>query len=210
MPRNCVWCLTACGGDSNETTELDGEAAAKGALRRHQRVRLGLVPLLPTKGDTPPVNKKDALIRRANPSDVEALIELSLRTIRARYSSFLGETAVEAFISSGAAERFVRETIDRALVVTIDGEVAGCAVGAGHHIDQLLIDERWHRQGLGTLLLARLEENLFKEHDALELDSCRDNDQANAFYRKHGWRETGAYRDEEHGAEMVTLRKGAT
>ena len=72
---------------------------------------------------------------------------------------------------------------------------------------QLVIDERFHRQGLGSILLARLEEHLFMEHDALELESFRENDRANAFYRTHGWRVTRTYRDEEYGAEMVTLRK---
>ena len=148
-----------------------------------------------------------AYVRWAEPGDVEPLIELSLRTIRASYPGFLGETAVEAFIGTGAVEGFVRETIGRALVVTIEDEVAGHAVGTGHHVDLLMIDERFHRRGLGTLLLARLEEHLFSEHDSLELESFRDNDQANGFYRKHGWQVTGAFRDEENGVDMVTMRK---
>ncbi len=148
-----------------------------------------------------------AYVRWAEPSDVEALIELSLRTTRASYASFLGKTAVEAFIGTGAVDAFVRETIGRALVVTFQGEVAGFAVGTGHHVDLLMIDERLHRRGLGTLLLARLEEHLFRQHDALELESFRDNDQANAFYRKHGWHVTGVYQDEENGVDMVTMRK---
>ena len=151
-----------------------------------------------------------ANVRWAEPSDVDALIELSLRTTRTSYASFLGEDAVDAFIAGGLVEEFVRETIDRTLVVTIDGKVAGCAVGTGNYVDQLMIDERLHRQGLGTLLLERLEEHLFEEHDELELESFRDNDRANAFYRKHGWRLTGAHRDEQHRVEMVTLRKGAS
>ena len=107
-----------------------------------------------------------AYVRWAQPSDVAALIELSLRTTRASYAGFLGETAVEAFIGTGAVDGFVRETIGRALVVTFEGEVAGYAVGTAHHVDLLMIDERLHRQGLGTLLLARLEEHLFRQHDA--------------------------------------------
>ena len=103
-----------------------------------------------------------ARVRWAEPGDAEALIELSLRTIRASYSSFLGAAAVEAFIGSGAVEGFVRETIDRALLVTFEDTVAGYAVGTGPHIDELMIDERFHRKGLGTLLLARLEELLLK------------------------------------------------
>ena len=80
-------------------------------------------------------------------------------------------------------------------------------MGTGSHIDELVIDERFHRQGLGTLLLARLEGVRFKEHTALELESFRDNDQANPFYRKQGWQLTGTHHDEDHYVEMVTLRK---
>jgi GNAT superfamily N-acetyltransferase len=66
--------------------------------------------------------------------------------------------------------------------VTLEDAVAGHAVGTGPRIDQLMIDERFHRRGLGTLLLARLEERLFREHPALELESFRGDDRANAFY----------------------------
>ena len=148
-------------------------------------------------------------VRRAEPGDVERLIELSLRTIRATYTSFLAEAAVEAFTGSGAVDEFVRETADRALVVTLDDEVVGYAVGKGDHIDQLMVDVRFQQRGLGTQLLSQLESELFKDHDVLVLESFRDNHQANAFYRKHGWKVTGAYRDENNGVEMIKLRKEA-
>ena len=148
-------------------------------------------------------------IRPSRPTDAKAIIELSLRSIRASYSSFLGEDAVETFIGSGAVEEFVSETIERGVVVTLGSDVAGYAVGNGNHIDQLVIDERFHRRGLGSILLAHLETQLFEEHDALQLESFRDNDQANAFYRQNGWQRTGEYRDRDYGVEMVVLRKEA-
>ena len=49
---------------------------------------------------------------------------------------------------------------------------------------------KYHRQSLGTLMLARLVVHLFNEHDALE--SFHDSDLANAFYRKRGWHVTSA------------------
>ena len=131
--------------------------------------------------------------RRAEASDIEDLIALELRTIRESYASFLGKAAVEAFIGSGAVERFVRETGGQALVVTLDHEVVGYAVGTGDHIDQLMIDVRSHRRGLGTQLLAHLESELFKDQDA----------------PKQGWEVGDAYRDEAHGVDMVKLRKEA-
>ena len=145
----------------------------------------------------------------AEPGDVEILIDLSLRTIRASYKSFLGEAAVEAFISSGAVAGFVRLTADSGLVETLDCQVVGHAVGADGHIDLMMVDVHHHHQGLGTQLLSHLEKELFRGPDALVLESFRDNDQANAFYRKHGWELTGAYRDQEHGLEMITMRKKA-
>ena len=151
----------------------------------------------------------DTNIRSAEPSDLDALIELSLRTTRASYSSILGKETVEAFIGAGYLEGFVRESIGRALVLTLEGKIAGYGVGTDAHIDQLMIDEHFHRQGLGSLLLERLEDHLFSQHDSLELESFRDNDQANAFYRKHGWQAGEPYRDEQQGVDMVTMRKAA-
>ena len=148
-----------------------------------------------------------AHIRRAEPRDVEELIELSLRTIRASYSSFLGGPAVEAYIRSGAVEMFVRDNIAVAIVVTLDDEPAGYAVATGDHLDMLMIDVSFHRQGLGSLLLANLELEVFSSHGAVVLESFRDNDQANSFYRKHGWQLAGTYRDDEYGVEMIRLRK---
>ena len=149
-------------------------------------------------------------IRPAVPRDAKGLIELSLRTIRASYASFLGGAAVEAFIASGAVEEFVRDNVAGALVVTLDDELAGYAVSTDGHVDELMIDVRFHRRGLGSLLLAHLEGDLFKNHDELVLESFRDNNQANGFYHRHGWHVTGAYRDEDYGVEMIRLRKEAS
>ena len=155
------------------------------------------------------MDKAELQIRRSSSTDANAVIELSLRSIRASYSRFLGEDAVENFIGSGAVEEFISQTIEQGVVVTLGSEIAGYAVGSGNHVDELVIDERFHRRGLGSLLLAHLEAQLFGEHDTLELESFRDNDTANAFYRRNGWQTTREYRDQEHGVEMVVLRKKA-
>ena len=155
------------------------------------------------------MEKAKPQVRPSARPDAEAVVELSLRTTRASYSSFLGVDAVEAFIGSGAVESFIGKTIERGLVVTLGGEMVGYAVASGHHIDQLIIDEQYQRRGLGSLLLAHLESLLFEEYDALDLESFRGNDRANDFYQQMGWRKTGEYRDEEHGVEMVAMQKEA-
>ncbi len=149
-------------------------------------------------------------IRRAEQSDLEAILELTLRTTRASYSDVLGTAAVEAFIGTGAIHEFIEGTIGQAWVVIGEDQVIGHGVATGSHIDQVMIDERFHRRGLGTLFLARIEEDLFRDHVDLELDSFRDNDSAIAFYLKHGWHKAEAFRDEENDVEMIKMRKART
>ena len=151
----------------------------------------------------------DRQTRDAVVQDVQGLIDLSLRTIRASYQDFLGESVVEDYIRSGEVEAFVRKNMAHALVVTHGDELAGYAVATDNHIEQLIIDERFHRRGIGSFLLEHLERELFKDHDELVLESFRDNDRANDFYLAHGWLVGGAFHEEVYGIAMITLRKKA-
>ena len=99
----------------------------------------------------------DTMIRKALASDLGALVDLSRRTISASYRAFLGDVAVDAFLASGAADRYVQENIGRCSVVLLEGEVVGYAVCQDNAIDLVMIDQAAHRQGLGTALLARCE-----------------------------------------------------
>ncbi len=157
-----------------------------------------------------PSDETNPRIRPSKKPGADALNELLRRTIRASYSGFLGVDAVEAYIGSGAVETFTSETIERGSVVTVGHRIAGYGVGTGNHIDLLVIDEKLHRRGLGTVLLAHVEAQLFDRSDLLSLESFRDNDRANAFYLSKGWNKTREYREEEYGVEMVEPQKDAT
>jgi ribosomal protein S18 acetylase RimI-like enzyme len=148
-------------------------------------------------------------IRRANASDLDALLALARRTISASYRPFLGDRAVDGFLGSGAADRYVREHVARCTVLVRGGRLVGCAVCQGDLIDLLLIDPSSQRQGLGTTLLAHTEARLFRRHAALRLESFAENARANAFYRARGWREAGRYRDPESGHDKIVFAKGA-
>jgi ribosomal protein S18 acetylase RimI-like enzyme len=148
-------------------------------------------------------------IRASAAPDTDALNELLRRTIRASYSPFLGVEAVEAYIGSGAVETFTAETVERGSVVTLGDKIAGYGVETGNQVDLLVIDERFHRLGLGTAMLAHLERRLFENFDLLSLESFRDNDAANAFYLGKGWRKIREYREPDYGVEMVELQKDA-
>lgn len=147
------------------------------------------------------------LIREALASDVGELIDLSHRTIRASYRPFLGDEAVDAFLGSGAAGRYVAENVGRCSVIVRDGRVVGYAVCRDDLIDLMMIDHASHRQGLGTELLHWVEEELGRRYEELRLESFEANQPANAFYRKNGWREGHPYFDDDSGVNKVVFRK---
>ena len=149
----------------------------------------------------------NTLVRKAVPSDVGPLIALSRRTISASYRPFLGDEAVDAFIGGDAVDQYVKENVARCSVILSEGEVVGYAVCRDNLIDLLMIDHAAHRRGLGTRLLAWLEEMLFQSYSELRLESFEGNQSANAFYRKHGWLEVSRYFDKDAGVNKIVFRK---
>jgi hypothetical protein len=112
-------------------------------------------------------------IRQTSPTDVETLIALSRRTIRASYTPFLGQEAVNVFIGSGAADQYVADHVEHSTVIVADDAIVGYAVCKGHVIELMMIDQRHHRCGFGTRLLQHCEEALFAYYDALTLGELR-------------------------------------
>jgi GNAT superfamily N-acetyltransferase len=149
----------------------------------------------------------NTLIREASPADLEAMIEISRRTISAAYRLFLGDEAVDRFLDSGAADRYVVDHLAGSLVILLDGAVAGFAVWLDDTIDLMLIDYPLHRHGLGTTLLGRVEQMMARQHAALRLESFEANEPANAFYQKNGWREVSRYIDGETGISKIVFQK---
>jgi ribosomal protein S18 acetylase RimI-like enzyme len=149
------------------------------------------------------------LIRQATTADLAPLIELSHRTIRGSYRSFLGDEAVEAFLGSGSADRFIEENLGHCTVIVRNGAVVGYAVCRDNLIDLMMIDEAAHRQGLGTALLAHLEAMLSQRYGELRLDSFEKNDIANAFYLANGWLESDRHVDPASDVAKISFHKPA-
>ncbi len=146
-------------------------------------------------------------IRKATKSDIKVLKDLSKKTINANYRTFLGDEPVAAFIDSGAVDQYVDENIESCSVILSDGNVAGYAVTKDNLIDLMMIDDDFHRRGLGTKILEYCEEMLFKNYDELILESFEENHKANNFYKKNGWIETKRRFDKSSGVNKVVFCK---
>ena len=135
------------------------------------------------------------------------MIELSRKTISASYRPFLGDQAVDRFLDSGAADRYVQENLNCCRVLVRDGQIVGYAVYRANRVDLMMIDQAFHRQGLGTELLWQVEEILGRMYGELTLESFEANQPANAFYRKNGWQEVSRYFDESSGVSKIVFQK---
>jgi putative acetyltransferase len=149
----------------------------------------------------------NTLIRKALASDLGALIDLSRRTISASYRPFLGNEKVDAFLDSGSADRYVADNLDSCSVLIREGAIVGFSVCRDNMIDLMMMDPAFHRQGLGSTLLRHVEQALLQKYAELRLESFADNENANAFYRKNGWREAGRHFDEVSGVHKIVFHK---
>jgi len=132
------------------------------------------------------------VVRLALGADLAALQALARRTIDASYRAFLGDEAVDRFITSGASDEHVETQLHRGHLHCMEagGELVGLLILDGPTIDLMMIDVRRHRRGMGTVLLGHAEELLFARYEWARLESFADNEPANAFYAACGWRES--------------------
>ena len=148
----------------------------------------------------------DVQFRQAVEGDLESMQGIATHTMDMNYRSFFDDEAVDWFIS-GPSDEYLRENVDGATVVTVDGRVVGFAVCKGNLIDLLIINHESHGRGLGSALLAHCECELFRRYESITLQSFEGNSKANGFYRKHEWVRTGAVPDSMSGARKWILEK---
>jgi len=152
-------------------------------------------------------NDMNTQIRKAANLDIENLIILARKTISAGYRDFIGDQGVNDFLGSGAVEQYVKENINHCRVISLKGKVVGYAVCKGNLIDLMMIDNDFHRQGIGTKLLNYCEKVFLQNHAELTLESFEGNHRANNFYKKNGWTEVKSYYDETSGVNKMVFRK---
>ncbi len=146
-------------------------------------------------------------IRNAREGDRDALVSISIRTIRASYIPFLGMEAVEGWLAGGTVEAYFDQHLPDCRVLEESGEIVGFSVAKGELIDLMMIDCDRHREGFGRVLLAHVETELFESHPVLRLESFVDNQPAIAFYAAQGWTPGEPFEDAETGIAMIPLTK---
>lgn len=145
-------------------------------------------------------------IRPGRETDVPELLEICARTLRARYTPFLGSTKVEGWIAN-EMDGFFHDHADDVWVATDGDSMCGCCIVTGHLLAFLLVDVGEQRRGIGTLLTRHAEDRVFRDHDEIRLESFVDNHRANAFYERCEWIRGGRHLDAKSGVDVWKFSK---
>ncbi|MGV1835653.1 GNAT family N-acetyltransferase [Rhizobium rhizogenes] len=128
-------------------------------------------------------------IRNAREGETEVLTNIGLRSWRKAMGSIGGSEAMLESASE-AFSNFTRDVWLTITVVELNGEVAGWAAreALDETISDFWIDPDYLRQGLGSALLARIEEDVLEQGlERVSLQTHADNGEAIGFFKAHGY-----------------------
>jgi GNAT superfamily N-acetyltransferase len=146
-------------------------------------------------------------VRAARPEDLDALVDLSRRTVDRCYRDCLGDATVAKLMSAERIERILTDGLPGCLVIAEGGGPRGLALWEDNLIRLLIIDHRWQRQGLGRRLLGAVESRLFLRHARLWLENYAQNAPGIAFCTRLGWRPVSRYPDGAIGTARLVFEK---
>ena len=127
------------------------------------------------------------VIRKAQTDDLPIMQDIAKRTIDKCYRSFLGGEGVDWFINSGESDRELEKHLDNCDVLLKGDEIIAFTIYFDNLIHLMMVDVFVHRLGIGSLLLAHSEKQLFKnDNSTIRLETFEGNKQAISFYLKMG------------------------
>jgi ribosomal-protein-alanine N-acetyltransferase len=147
-------------------------------------------------------------IRKAEPADTDKLAELGYRAWHDGILPLLPSAPGAKQAERHRLHQAVVELLDRIIVVDVNGQPMGwCARSKRRsYIPYLLISPEAQSQGLGAMLLKRMESIMELEGaDRVELETPADNVRAVRFYEKQGYRILAMRADNAH-AHLAFMR----
>ena len=146
------------------------------------------------------------VVRPARLQDFPAMKALLRDTFDSTWRPQITQAAIQHYIETDIAGRFVERRGADKLVAEVDGRIAGLVNCIDDFIDALHVHSGFQRRGVGRLLLARAERGIAQKGFArarLETDTF--NEQARSFYTALGYVEMAQYPDEEWQSDLITV-----
>ncbi|MBP5151716.1 MAG: GNAT family N-acetyltransferase [Lachnospiraceae bacterium] len=121
--------------------------------------------------DNEPLTGPDFTISYADISEWESAMQLAWRTFLKFEAGEYGKVGTKNFfnfISGDLLKQMFLAGTYRLAVAKIEGDIVGIASIRGQrHISLLFVEESFHRQGIGTALLAFLQKDLMKNGNCI-------------------------------------------
>ncbi|QBY05991.1 GNAT family N-acetyltransferase [Thalassotalea sp. HSM 43] len=147
-------------------------------------------------------------IRKAVIGDLREIQSIARRTIDKCYRSFLGDGGVDWYINSGESDKELEKHLSNSFVLEQDTQLLGFSIVFDNFIHLMMIDEKFHRSGLGKLLLTFSEAELTRSGNSIiKLETFEGNTQAINFYLKNNWVISKKEADPEFGFVRVFFEK---
>ncbi|MDB2239717.1 GNAT family N-acetyltransferase, partial [Halorubrum ezzemoulense] len=138
------------------------------------------------------------LIRRARPSDAEALKAILRDTFESTWRPAVSAAAWKAVLAEDRPSAFVARSGLQFWVAERNGEVVGLAHREGDFVQALHVHSRHARTGVGAKLMDKIEAEIASDgFVAARLETDTFNTTSQAFYAARSYREAGRYPDEE-------------
>lgn len=145
-------------------------------------------------------------VRQGREADKPALKAILRDTFDSTWRPNITPAAVERYLTSGLADRFIDEHGQECLVAELDGEAAGFVRWEGDFIDALHVHSSHARKGIGHRLMDAAEAAIKAAGFAqVRLETDTFNQPSQAFYLSRGYREAGRYPDEEWQSGLTTI-----
>ena len=139
-------------------------------------------------------------IRRATSADTSAIVALVRSVVFETYAALIEKNGEPP---KGDPARWAR-----AHIAEEDGNIIGVGLAADGFISDLWVSKDHRGHGVGTRLLAALEEQIMSEgYSRARLRVVTDNNRARTFYCNHDWREVRVYFHERDGHLMTDMEK---
>lgn len=151
------------------------------------------------------------ILRAVQTADVDAVRSLVARTVIETYGAFCPEVAECARRDPAGFISAKLTFLGGWLAASSEtGAVLGVVLTDGDLLQELFVTPDAQGQGVGRLLLAVAEREIFgRGHDAGRLDVAEPNARARRFYAAHGWSETATQAPHPRwGFAMIGMRKG--
>lgn len=147
-------------------------------------------------------------IRKANHRDLRVIQEIARGTIGKSYRSFLGDELVDWFLSSGESDNELEIQLANCDVLLVDNSIAAFTIYFDDLIHLMMVDVYLHRTGLGSIILAHTESQLFNSgNTVIRVETFEGNQQAINFYKKNGWSIVRTEEDKANGFVRVFFEK---